>query len=228
MFPADFKSLTELATSRTATPSRRTFLRSASLLMAAPVLAEAQTTLVAAPQVPTLEGTEFDAKVMRSLAEFTELSFKTAGPTQFGAAIVNTTTGEELMRAVNMSAIENDPSSHGEVNTIRLACKKLGSRSLKGYTLYTTVEPCAMCSMCCGYAGLDRVVYGAATPDSRRAGANADATFDPRFPPMRCAEILSRNPHPYILVGHVEKDRCVEIITKLRALQAAKAAGKPS
>jgi len=225
MFPADFKSLTELATSRTATPSRRTFLRSASLLMAAPVLAEAQTTLVAAPQVPTLEGTEFDAKVMRSLAEFTELSFKTAGPTQFGAAIVNTTTGEELMRAVNMSAIENDPSSHGEVNTIRLACKKLGSRSLKGYTLYTTVEPCAMCSMCCGYAGLDRVVYGAATPDARQASAT---TIDPRFPPMRCAEILSRNPHPYILVGHVEKDRCVEIITKLRALQAAKAAAKPA
>jgi tRNA(Arg) A34 adenosine deaminase TadA len=190
--------------------------------MAAPVLAEAQipTTVVVAPQVPTLEGTEFDAKVMRSLAEFTELSFKTAGPTQYGAAIVNTTTGEELMRAVNMSVIENDPSSHGEVNTIRLACKKLGSRSLKGYTLYTTVEPCGMCTICCGYAGLDRVVYGAATPDARAANATP---IDPRFPPMRCAEILSRNPHPYTLVGHVEKDRCVEIITKLRALQAAKA-----
>ena len=230
MLPEDFTSLAELAIPPKASPSRRAFMRLGSLFMAAPVLAEAQspTTVVVAPQVPTLEGTEFDAKVMRSLAEFTELSFKTAGPTQFGAAIVNTTTGEELMRAVNMSVIENDPSSHGEVNTIRLACKKLGSRSLKGYTLYTTVEPCGMCTICCGYAGLDRVVYGAATPDSRRAGANADATFDPRFPPMRCAEILSRNPHPYILVGHVEKDRCVEIITKLRALQAAKAAGKPS
>jgi len=199
---------------------RRSFLRLASLFMAAP-LAEAQspTTVVVAPQVPTLEGTEFDRKVMRSLAEFTELSFKTAGPTQFGAAIVNTTTGEELMRAVNMSVIENDPSSHGEVNTIRLACKKLGSRSLKGYTLYTTVEPCGMCTMCCSYAQLDRVVYGAATPEARQANA---APVDPRFPPMRCAEILSRNPRPYLLVGHVEKDRCLEIIARLRALQAAK------
>jgi tRNA(adenine34) deaminase len=202
-------------------PSRRSFLRLASPLMAAPALADAQspTTVVVAPQVPTLEGTEFDAKVMRSLAEFTELSFKTAGPTQFGAAIVNTATGEELMRAVNMSVIENDPSSHGEVNTIRLACKKLGSRSLKGYTLYTTVEPCGMCTMCCAYAQLDRVVYGAATPDARQANA---APIDPRFPPMRCAEILSRNPNPYILVGHVEKDRCIEIIAKLRASRAGK------
>ena len=204
-------------------------MRLASLFMAAPAVAEAQqaTTVVVAPQVPTLEGTDFDRQVMRSLAEFTELSFKTAGPTQFGAAIVNTTTGEELMRAVNMSVIENDPSSHGEVNTIRLACKKLGSRSLKGYTLYTTVEPCGMCTICCSYAQLDRVVYGAATPDARAANA---APINPLFPPMRCAEILSRNAHPYTLVGHVEKDRCVEIITKLRALQAAKAAeaGKPS
>jgi len=190
-------------------PTRRCFLQAATLFLAAPVFAEEQTTLVAAPQVPTLEGTEFDAKVMRSLADFTELSFDTGGPTPYGAAIVNTTTGEELMRAVNKVQLENDPSAHGEVNTIRLACKKLGSRSLKGYTLYTTCEPCGMCTLCCLNAGLDRVVYGAATPDVRLPGSHGIQ--------FRCAEILSRSDHPYILVGHVERDRCVAIFTKLRA-----------
>ena len=129
-------------------PSRRMFLRTAPFLLAAPAFAEEQTTVVVAPQVPTLEGTEFDAKVMRSLADFTELSFTTGGPTPYGAAIINTATGEELMRGVNKVTLENDPSAHGEINTIRLACKKLSSHSLKGYTLYTTCEPCESDNRC--------------------------------------------------------------------------------
>jgi tRNA(adenine34) deaminase len=206
-------SLTDPKSSYSLPPSRRTFLRAAPLVLVAPVFAEAQTTIVTAPQVPTLEGTEFDAKVMRSLADFTELSFDTGGPTPYGAAIVNTTTGEELMRGVNKVTLENDPSAHGEINTIRLACKKLGSRSLKGYTLYTTCEPCGMCTLCCLNAGLDRVVYGAATPDVRLP--------DSKGIQFRAAEILTRSDHPYILVGHVERDRCVAIFTKLRAITAA-------
>jgi tRNA(Arg) A34 adenosine deaminase TadA len=197
-------------------PTRRSFLHAASLVMAAPVLAEAQTTIVAAAQVPTLEGTEFDAKVMRSLADFTELSFASPGPTPYGAAIVKTATGEELMRAVNMVHIENDPSAHGEVNTIRLACKKLGSPSLAGYTLYTTCEPCGMCTICCLYAGLDRVVYGVATPDVLLPGGHRVQ--------FRCAEILARAEHPFMLAGHVERDRCVSIFTRLAAKTAARPA----
>jgi tRNA(Arg) A34 adenosine deaminase TadA len=209
----DRSSLAAVASPLSAFTSRRGFLRTASIVLSAPALAGAQRAFASAPDAAA-EGTAFDAKVMSSLADFTALSFDTGGPTPYGAAIVNTATGEELMRAVNKVQLENDPSAHGEVTAIRLACRKIQSHSLKGYTLYTTCEPCAMCTVCCLNAQLDRVVYGAATPDVRLPGGHGLN--------LRAAEVLTHSDHPYTLVGHVERDRCVALFTELRKRAAAK------
>jgi hypothetical protein len=89
-----------------------------------------------------------DRERMRSVAAFTAETLSTDHPMAFGADIVSTATGERLMRAVNRVGPDHDPSAHAETLTIRLACAKLASGSLKGYTLYTTCEPCAMCMGC--------------------------------------------------------------------------------
>ena len=86
----------------------------------------------------------------------------------FGALIVNTRSGQRLMRATNAVARENDPSSHAEVRTVRLACKKLKRPSLAGYTMYSTCEPCPMCMANALWARLDRVVFGATIADANR------------------------------------------------------------
>ncbi|MFB6246653.1 MAG: nucleoside deaminase [Candidatus Pacearchaeota archaeon] len=41
---------------------------------------------------------------------------------------------------------DQEPSAHAEMNAIRGACKKTGSRYLEGAWLYTTQEPCPMCT----------------------------------------------------------------------------------
>jgi tRNA(Arg) A34 adenosine deaminase TadA len=105
---------------------------------------------------------------MMELVRFTARTLETETPVPFGASIVATRTGELLMRAVNAVRVENDPSSHAEVRTIRKATKKLKSPLLKGYTLYTTCEPCAMCMADALWAGLDRVVYGATISDASK------------------------------------------------------------
>lgn len=105
---------------------------------------------------------------MRELYEFTARTLETAHPVPFGALIVNTKTGERLMRATNAVMRESDPSSHAEVRTVRLACKKLKSPRLTGYTLYSTCEPCPMCMANALWARLDRVVYGATIGDANR------------------------------------------------------------
>ena len=86
-----------------------------------------------------------DAERMVSIAHWTARTLTTESPVPFGADILDTKTGTRLMRAVNAVGKENDPSSHAEVRTVRLACKKLKRASLKGYTMYTTCEPCPMC-----------------------------------------------------------------------------------
>jgi tRNA(Arg) A34 adenosine deaminase TadA len=107
---------------------------------------------------------------MRELVAFTAETFKTPHPIPFGAAIYGTDAGKLLMRAVNAVGPEHDPSAHAELRTIRLACAQLRSSSLRGYTLYTTCEPCPMCMGCILWAGLDRVVYGATIADAARFG----------------------------------------------------------
>lgn len=109
-----------------------------------------------------------DEERMRELYEFTAQTLETAHPVPFGALIVNTKTGERLMRATNAVMRESDPSSHAEVRTVRLACKKLKSPRLTGYTLYSTCEPCPMCMANALWARLDRVVYGATIADANR------------------------------------------------------------
>ena len=112
--------------------------------------------------------TSVDEERMREIYEFTARSLKTARPVPFGGLIVNTRTGERLMRATNAVMRENDPSAHGETRTVRLACKKLKRPSLAGFTMYSTCEPCAMCMANALWAQLDRVVYGATIEDANR------------------------------------------------------------
>jgi tRNA(Arg) A34 adenosine deaminase TadA len=109
-----------------------------------------------------------DEERMAELVAFTAKTLETARPVPFGALIVNSKTGERLLRAVNAVAIESDPSSHAELRAVRLACKKLKQVSLAGYTMYATCEPCPMCMANALWARLDRVVFGATIADASR------------------------------------------------------------
>lgn len=55
-----------------------------------------------------------------------------------------------------------DHSAHAEVQAIRAACQNLHSADLRGFTLYSTVEPCVLCAYVIRRAGLSRVLFGIA------------------------------------------------------------------
>ncbi len=112
--------------------------------------------------------TALDEARMRDIYDFTARTLETKYPVPFGALIVGTRSGERLMRATNAVRRENDPSSHAEVRTVRLACKKLKRTNLAGFTMYSTCEPCPMCMANALWAGLDRMVFGATIADASR------------------------------------------------------------
>jgi tRNA(Arg) A34 adenosine deaminase TadA len=145
-----------------------------------------------------------DSARMRALAQWTARTLETASPVPFGAEIVHTKTGERLMRAYNAVGKEHDPSSHAEVRTVRLACKKLKGFSLKGYTMYTTCEPCPMCMANALWAGLDRVVYGATIADANRFCRQIQ---------ISATEVAERSDMTCKVVGPVEQEACVALFT---------------
>ena len=54
-----------------------------------------------------------------------------------------------------------DATAHAELLTLRAASRKLNRRRLTNCTLYSTVEPCAMCAGALVLCRVKRLVYGA-------------------------------------------------------------------
>jgi len=61
-----------------------------------------------------------------------------------GSLIVR--NGEIVGRGRNQIRTSGNPTIHAETDAIADACRNLGTEDLSGTTLYTTMEPCAMCA----------------------------------------------------------------------------------
>ena len=83
----------------------------------------------------------------------------------FGAVIVK--DGEIVAGCSNSVTIDNDPTAHAEVNTIREACRKLRTFDLSGCTIYTSCEPCPMCLGAIYWARIGKIFYGNTRKDAR-------------------------------------------------------------
>ncbi|HEU4758916.1 MAG TPA: nucleoside deaminase, partial [Dehalococcoidia bacterium] len=96
---------------------------------------------------------------------------------------------------------DNDPTAHGEVSAIRAACHAVRSPYLDGATLYTTCEPCLMCTSAITWARIARVVIGATWSDS------------PGFHPEKGSLLgmASHLDYPFEYTAGVLRDECVAL-----------------
>jgi len=101
---------------------------------------------------------KFDEKFMR-LALIEAQKSKEMNEVPVGAIVVM--RGEVISEAHNKPIFQNDPTSHAEINAIRIAAVNLDNYRLVGATLYTTLEPCAMCYGAIIHARISRLVFGA-------------------------------------------------------------------
>ena len=108
--------------------------------------------------------TEQDKRFMREAIRLADESVKNGGG-PFGAVIVK--DGEIVAGSSNSVTIDNDPTAHAEVNTIRKACQKLGTFDLSDCVIYTSCEPCPMCLGAIYWAHLRCVYYGNTKKDAR-------------------------------------------------------------
>jgi tRNA(Arg) A34 adenosine deaminase TadA len=77
----------------------------------------------------------------------------------FGALLTNV-EGNILLRAENTVNTEKDATCHAEMNLIRAVAKQLTAEQLSNSILYTSTEPCAMCTGAIYWSGISTVVYG--------------------------------------------------------------------
>ena len=78
-------------------------------------------------------------------------------------------------RGRNKVIRNNDASSHAEVVAIRDASNQIGNYRLNNCLLYTTLEPCMMCSGLIIQARIKKVIYAALDPKSGVVESNDKA-----------------------------------------------------
>ncbi|MDR7251672.1 tRNA(Arg) A34 adenosine deaminase TadA [Nocardioides sp. BE266] len=76
----------------------------------------------------------------------------------FGALLADA-SGAVVLTAENSVTTGRDVTHHAELNLVRLACASIPYADLPRHTLYSSCEPCAMCSGAIYWAGIGRVVY---------------------------------------------------------------------
>jgi tRNA(adenine34) deaminase len=110
---------------------------------------------------------EGDARWMRAALARAREAAREFGEVPVGAVVVSG-GGELLAAAGNRTRTDCDPTAHAEVVALRGAARRAGAFRLVGATVYSTIEPCAMCAGALVQARVRRLVYGAR---DERAGA---------------------------------------------------------
>lgn len=84
-----------------------------------------------------------DSNVMQRAIQLAKESFASG---DYAIAAIIILNSKILVEATTTITRDQDPTSHAEINAIRQAAKLLKSKKLSSCYLYTTYEPCPMCT----------------------------------------------------------------------------------
>ncbi|BBU98769.1 nucleoside deaminase [Providencia hangzhouensis] len=126
------------------------------------------------------------------------------GNEPFGAVLVK--NNQVVMTGENHIHTESDPTYHAELGLIRQYCSEHKVMDLSDYTLYTSCEPCCMCSGAMVWSQLGRMVYSLSHDElAEIAGFNIMLGSD---------EIFAKSPFKPEVVKGVLKEQAISIYTQ--------------
>jgi tRNA(Arg) A34 adenosine deaminase TadA len=119
------------------------------------------------------------------------------GNTPFGALLVDK-DGNILMEQENIEISDKICTGHAEATIAARASQKYSKEFLWNCTLYTTAEPCAMCSGAIYWANIGRIVYG--MTERRLLQLTGSHEQNPTFD-LPCREVFAKGQKAIEVVG---------------------------
>lgn len=119
------------------------------------------------------------------------------GNTPFGALLVDG-TGTILMEQENIEITENICTGHAETTLAARASNQYSKEFLWDCTLYTTAEPCAMCTGAIYWSNIGKIVF--AMTEKRLLALTGDDDQNPTFD-LPSSEILAHGQKAIEVVG---------------------------
>lgn len=119
------------------------------------------------------------------------------GNTPFGALLVDK-DGNIVVEHENIEITESICTGHAETMVMVEASKKFSKDFLWDCTLYSTAEPCAMCSGAIYWGNVGRVVYG--ITEKRLLELTGDNEQNPTFD-LPCRDVFSKGQKDITVIG---------------------------
>ena len=148
-------------------------------------------------------------KYLRRCVEISEEAVS-SGNNPFGALLVDK-EGNILVESGNIEVTEKDITGHAETTVAKLAGKKYSKEFLWETILYTTAEPCCMCTGAVYWANIGHIVYGISEKKLLElTGSNEkNPTFD-----VPCREIIAKGQKDIKVTGPVASPELEQAIVK--------------
>lgn len=120
----------------------------------------------AAAQQPITQPAEVTSRAFAARAIALRDAAVAAGDQGYGAVIVkdNRIVGEAPSRVV----VNADPTAHAEMEAIRDAARRLGTRDLSGTAMYGSSRACPMCRAAAYWAGIEMLYSGSGPNEDGR------------------------------------------------------------
>jgi tRNA(Arg) A34 adenosine deaminase TadA len=144
----------------------------------------------------------YDERLLRQAFDVARRA-RDAGEHPFGALIADK-DGNVLREQLNAyKSGGGDRTAHAERLVAQWGRENLSEEQLASCTLYTSAEPCAMCSGTIYWVGIGRVVFGLAEHDMKAiTGAHVEnPTLD-----LSCRIVFEAGPRPTEVIGPLLAD----------------------
>ena len=147
---------------------------------------------------------ETDTRLLREAINLARLA-REHGNHPFGSLLADA-QGNILFRSENTVLTERDCTGHAETNLMRMASRSLTPEQLLTCTLYTSTEPCPMCSGAIFWGNVRRVVYALS-----QEGLYAFTGDSPDKLPLSCRDVFNAGGRSIEVIGPALEDEARKV-----------------
>jgi len=120
----------------------------------------------------------------------------------FGAILVHE-NGDVVMEGENTVETEHDATGHAETNLAKFASRKFEQDYLGKCTMFTSVEPCAMCAGALYWTGIGSLVFG--ITEHRLLEMTGNHSDNPTMESEGCRHILEMGQRDIPVTGPINE-----------------------
>ena len=156
--------------------------------------------------ISSLNASELDAHFLRRSFEIARRAM-THGNHPFGAILVDQNR-KVLLETENGYMPSHDGTAHAERLLASQACTTIDGAVLRGATMYSSAEPCAMCAGAIYWSGIGRLVYGLSEHRLRELTGNhpENPTLD-----LPCREVFASGQRSIEVIGPLLEDEAAAV-----------------